>query len=310
MAVNFLSVSDCKYNLMYQFTFDISAIADREHVLKSALRVYFENNQSSDVQSNDRILATLGDMNGTTITNKILDGLSSQWMEFDVGSIVDSWKASGIFNIAPQGFTIQLDYLHDNGPHTNIKCSDSTYRLVIDSLSDINKHPLLIIYTHDSDQTKTDIFKGLEKIIMKTEGLEIMEKDTVTKRASATESTPISCGQLTQVIVTKAWLNTIFHPYGFMIIGPNKMELNLCGGSCDNVLSSTPHHAALLATYATRNDTNFEGSQFRKCCVPIGYNAMTIITRSTNTSQARELKIERLEDATARRCGCIFTYDF
>lgn len=297
MNLLFLSISDCTDNLVYQFVFDVSAIADDEAVLQSTLRVYFENSQSiaSATRSKDSILATLGYSNGTSVTSKSLYGTSSQWVEFEVGSSVDDWRALKI----PLDFTIQLDYLRDNGPHTNIGCDDSTFSLVSDSHSDTNKHALLVVYT---DQANMDIFKGLEA------AMETKARETRSVSQPGTLAGPSRCGPKTEVLVGKDWLNNIFKPYSFEMLLPNNIELNVCGGNCDNNLSNAPHHAALLSEYIS-DPAHSVQSQFQKCCVPIEYTAMVILTRRTITVGQTTLKLERIEDATASRCGCIYTYN-
>lgn len=212
--------------------------------------------------------------------------LTLELIEFEVALAVNDWKdhRRGYFEIQ-----ILLD----------IECN-GTYKLTTQS-ENRDLHPLLVVYSYDPNQELSEVITSIENAAKENKGR--------TKRAQSV-ATPVNnnnpnrCEMIT-VDITKDRFNSILSSRGRELLFPLKVSLNSCGGSCDNELSTYPHHAAILSLFL-REEPDHEQVKYQKHCIPTEYYPMVVITRSTFDQRTTE--ILSLSSGTVRRCDCLNTY--
>lgn len=263
----------------YQFTFNVSAIAEREEIYNSRLRVYLVN--SASVNEGDRIDATLAS-SGEVISKILLRDTSSQWIEFDDITL----SAQSI-----QEFHIQIDFYPTGNVHRNVHCNSDIFQLVT-SIENLDTQPLLIVYSNDPDQSLSEVFQGIEEV----EQAE-MNIDSTGNQHRVYDRATSTCG-VQEAVIEKSTLNGIFTNY--QVVLPEKLPLNICGGSCDNTLTITPTHADLLNVYLTQSQ--IDRTEYKKCCAPLEYTSYDIFTIST--TQPRVFQNQRLSNVSVTRCKC------
>ena len=242
--------------------------------------MYLSN--SAAVNERDVLDATLSYADGTVISRILLDDASSQWIEFDNINLL----GQPIQMI--QEFQIQIDFYPYGHAHRNIYCNDDTFQLVT-SANDLDTQPLLIVFSNDPDQSLSNLLQGLD-IVGESSNKQTPPGD---RPVRSTDTCNVQEAELSKDV-----LNSVYERY--KVVSPDFIPLNICGGSCDNTITTTPIHADLLNIYISQD--HIDKSEYQKCCTPLEYASFNIITISTTEPRVIESKL--LSNASVTQCRC------
>lgn len=253
-----------------QLQFNLSEIKKEELILRTVLRVNFQftNRAPTDCA------AHLSHQNDTEITNVII---REHWVEFQIANVISVWVKKGQYGL--HGFKIRTD------------CSNDVS--VTTSTNDLNMQPLLVVSSYDTSISSTSFLKN----ILDEQGID--SPGIVSKRSISSASS--SC-KIHTVTVQTAWLNQISFLDG-SIIAPPEYNTNICGGSCDTRVPRSPVHAAVFNRLVTApaGRQPFISGAYRKCCVPIAYNGISLLIEKQNP----KYEVIKIPNGVVSECGCI-----
>lgn len=274
----------------YRFIFDLSPIKTQEDVSKTELRVYI------DVQDNKpskEYIFTLSYLNNTEIMQQTLEISTSQWITFKVAPAVYEWVK--VSSSEPRGFLIKV--INTDNKEEEVTCQNGHFK-IINLRDDPITQPLLVVYTYDYEPR---IFQTLEK------ALKQQKNDTRERRATIGDLKEKHCS-LVDFTVTRNEINSVLGQQGVLMLVPDSLKINLCGGVCEAGKRIRSLHSTLLNLLLSQKDTTVpDARNHTKCCVPIKYESINYVLMDKNKSPPF-YETSVLPFVVAKQCGCVYSY--
>lgn len=224
------------------------------------------------------------------VTHKIT---KSHWITFAVAPAVYEWVK--VSSSEPRGFIIKVEYTDKKG----LTCENSHFK-IINLRDNPTTQPLLVVYTYDYEPR---IFQTLEN------ALKLKQENNVTRRRRATigDLKEKHCG-LVDFTVTKQEINSVLGQQGVVMLVPDKLKINLCGGVCEAGKRIKSLHSTLLNLLLSQEDTSVPNAHnHTKCCVPIKYESINYVLMDKNKSPPF-YETSVLPFVVAKQCGCVYSY--
>ena len=277
-------------NSKYRFIFDLSPIKSQEDVSKTELRVYID---VTPHEPHNNYIFSLCYLNNTKIMNQTLLITRSRWMTFKVAPAVYEWVKAA--SSEPRGFIIKVAG-RDN---KQLTCQDTPFK-IINLRENQGTQPLLVVYSYDYEPR---IYQTLENALKSKQE----ENDTRSRRAVIGDLKEKHCG-LVDFTVSRNEINSVLGQQGVIMLVPDFLKINLCGGVCEAGKRIKSLHSTLLNLLLSQKDTTIpDAKNHTKCCVPIKYESINYVLVDKNKSPPY-YETSVLPYVVAKQCGCVYSY--
>ncbi len=262
-----------------------------ELIHKSQLRVYLDIMESGAGEVEISLLL----LNGTEIHTRTVIALSSQWLEFSVGPVIDEWLRDAARH-STTGFKIRL--IKQNSAPEDTPSSNCYTNLEIRTRNVDDYLPLLTVYSYDTDESTRPFAQIVEKAMEKAI-TSINNNSTTRQKRGISNSTEPCKRKIFQV--STSWLNEYVLD-NHKIIGPPEININYCQGSCPKNVFVKRVHSALLYLFDINGLHNFKKEEFCQYCVPLEYTQIKVLIKDGSTAYV----MRPLGEISVKSCGCIY----
>ena len=283
----FVGCNDSKY----RFIFDLSPIKSQEDVSRTELRVFIDVN--SDKSPDKNYLFSLRYLNNTKIMNQTLQITTSRWIKFAVAPAVYKWVK--VASSEPRGFILKVE----GTDNKQLTCQDTPFK-IINLRENQATQPLLVVYSYNYEPR---IYQTLENALKSKQ----QKNETRSRRAVIGNLTEKHCS-LVDFTVTRNEINSVLGQQGVIMLVPELLKINLCGGVCEAGKRIRSLHSTLLNLLLSQKDTSVpDAKNHTKCCVPIKYESINYVLMDRNKSPPY-YETSVLPYVVAKRCGCVYSY--
>ena len=104
--------------------------------------------------------------------------------------------------------------------------------------------------------------------------------------------------------VEKLILNEVLNGTGIKVLEPDVIDIGVCSGSCEGIVSQDKIHTMLLGYHLLTGSSDMDHV---KCCIPIEYSSLTLLSVQQKAMEDSPVyEVRKYDDLVVERCGCVF----